>query len=132
MSAATPEQIELAHQHLAVDRMVVDHQHARAARSARASAAGSPAAAGRSKAASGESAGAASSVSVTVKVEPLPGVLSTVTSPSIRCASRRTMERPRPVPPNCRVVEESACANGWNSRARCSSLEPMPVSRPPA
>ena len=39
------------------------------------------------------------------------------------------MERPRPVPPNRRVVEESACANGWNSRARCSSLKPMPVSR---
>ena len=32
------------------------------------------------------------------------------------------------MPPKRRVVEESACANGWNSRARCSSLRPMPVS----
>ena len=44
-------------------------------------------------------------------------------------ARRRTIERPRPVPPKRRVVEESACANGWNRRARCSSSSPMPVSR---
>ena len=33
------------------------------------------------------------------------------------------MERPSPVPPKRRVVDESACANGWNSRARCSSRQ---------
>ena len=82
----------------------------------------------RSVVLSGESAGAACSVSVTVKVEPVPGLLSAVMSPSISCASRRTIERPSPVPPKRRVVERSACANGWNSRARCSASKPMPVS----
>ncbi len=32
------------------------------------------------------------------------------------------------MPPNFRVVDESACANGWNSRLRVSSSMPMPVS----
>ena len=109
--------------------MVVDHQHAEPLASrlpTRPASAPRPAAAAPS---SGESAGAAFSVSVTVKVEPLPGVLSMSTVPSISSVSRRTIERPSPVPPNFRVVEESACANGWNRRARCSSLSPMPVSR---
>src|SRR6516164_495920 len=44
------------------------------------------------------------------------------------CASRWIMERPRPVPPNCRVVELSACTKGWKSRASCSAPIPMPVS----
>ena len=121
------EQAELAHQDLAVDRMIVDHEHARHRRrraAQRIRAAPARPAAGRR----GESAGAARSASVTVKVEPLPGTLSTVTLPPISSASRRTIERPRPVPPKRRVVEESACANGWNSRRRCSSLRPMPVS----
>jgi len=46
-------------------------------------------------------------------------------------ARRRTMDRPRPVPPKRRVVELSACTNGWNSRLRCSSVRPMPVSANP-
>src|SRR5438067_827850 len=82
----------------------------------------------RSVVLSGESAGAACSVRLTVKVDPAPCRLSTVMSPFISCASRRTIERPSPVPPKRRVVEESACANGWNRRARCSSESPMPVS----
>ena len=36
----------------------------------------------------------------------------------ISWASRRTIERPRPVPPKRRVVELSACINGSNKRAR--------------
>ena len=41
----------------------------------------------------------------TVKAEPLPGSLVTVTSPPIMRASLRVMARPRPVPPNrCAVV----------------------------
>jgi hypothetical protein len=67
-------------------------------------------------------------MSRTVKVEPTPCVLSTVMSPFISCARRRTIERPSPVPPKRRVVDESACAKGWNRRARCSSESPMPVS----
>src|SRR5262249_7740178 len=56
----------------------------------------------------GESAGAARNVSVTVKVEPTRGVLSTLACPPISSARRRTIERPRPVPPYCRVVALSA------------------------
>ena len=82
----------------------------------------------RSVVLSGESAGAACSVNVTVKVEPAFGWLSTAMSPFISCARRRTIERPSPVPPKRRVVDESACAKGWNRRARCSSVRPMPVS----
>ena len=32
------------------------------------------------------------------------------------------------MPPKRRVVVLSACTNGWNSRSRCSSVRPMPVS----
>ena len=45
-----PEQLELAHQHLAVDRMIVDHQHAEPLDFARARRPASAAASGRSKA----------------------------------------------------------------------------------
>src|SRR5438132_1760587 len=47
----------------------------------------------------------------TVKTEPLPGSLATLTSPPIMRASLRVMARPRPVPPYCRAVEESAWVN---------------------
>ena len=110
--------------------MVVDHQHAVAGRLAGAVVAAASAA-GRSisgRSISGELAGAAIRVSVTVKVEPAPGVLSTDTSPPISWARRRTIERPRPVPPKRRVVELSAWEKGWNSRACCASFMPMPVS----
>jgi hypothetical protein len=43
-----------------------------------------------------------------VNTEPLPGSLVTVTSPPIMRASLRVMAKPRPVPPYCRAVEESA------------------------
>ena len=44
----------------------------------------------------------------TVKTEPLPGSLVTITSPPIMRESLRVMARPRPVPPYCRAVEVSA------------------------
>ena len=66
--------------------------------------------------------------SVTVKVVPLPGSLSTVMSPPIIWQNFRLIARPRPVPPNLRVVEASACANAWKSRPICSGVMPMPVS----
>src|SRR5262249_54484762 len=47
----------------------------------------------------------------TVKTEPLPGSLATVTSPPIMRASLRAMARPSPVPPYCRTVEESTWVN---------------------
>src|SRR6478609_114635 len=64
----------------------------------------------------------------TVKTEPLPGSLVTVTSPPIMRASLRVMARPSPVPPYCRAVEESAWVNSSNSLACCSGVIPMPVS----
>ena len=39
------------------------------------------------------------------------------------------MVSPSPVPPCLRVVDMSACVNGWNSFADCSGVMPMPVSR---
>src|SRR5262249_15919070 len=53
----------------------------------------------------------------TVKTEPLPGSLVTVTSPPIMRASLRVMAKPRPVPPYCRAVEESAWGTSSNGLA---------------
>ena len=39
------------------------------------------------------------------------------------------MVSPRPVPPCLRVVDMSACVNGWKRRADCSGVIPAPVSR---
>src|SRR5258707_11182063 len=64
----------------------------------------------------------------TVKTEPLPSSLVTVTSPPIMRASLRVMARPRPVPPNRCAVEASAWVNSSNSLARCSGVMPIPVS----
>ena len=47
----------------------------------------------------------------------LPGALSTPISPPISSTSCLEIARPSPVPPYLRVVEPSAWANGWNSRA---------------
>ena len=47
-----------------------------------------------------------------VKVLPPPGVLSTRISPPRSRAISRLIERPRPVPPNLRLVVPSAC---WNA-----------------
>ena len=66
-----------------------------------------------------------------MKVEPSPGLLSTVISPPIMRQKCRLMARPRPVPPYLRVVEASACENSWNSRPICSCVMPIPVSVTP-
>src|SRR6201987_4765690 len=42
--------------------------------------------------------------------------------------SLRVMPKPRPVPPYCRAVDESAWVNSSNSLACCSAVMPMPVS----
>jgi hypothetical protein len=60
--------------------------------------------------------------------DPLPGSLSTVTSPPIIWQNRRVMASPSPVPPYLRVVDASAWAKDWNSFAICSGAMPMPVS----
>ena len=61
-------------------------------------------------------------------VLPTPGSLSSQTWPPISSTSRRQMVSPSPVPPCFRVVDESACMKGWNRRAACSFVMPMPVS----
>jgi len=65
-----------------------------------------------------------------VKVEPSPGVLSTVTSPPIIRANRRLIARPSPVPPYFRVVEASACENASNSLAICAGVIRCRVGHP--
>src|SRR6478609_8522132 len=64
----------------------------------------------------------------TVKVEPFPASLVSVTSPPIMRASLRVIARPRPVPPYCRAVEVSAWVNSSNIFACCSGVMPIPVS----
>ena len=60
---------------------------------------------------------------------PTPASLSAQMLPPIISTSRLLIESPRPVPPNLRVVDVSAWVNAWNSRAACSGVMPMPVSR---
>ena len=66
--------------------------------------------------------------SLIVKTLPSPGTLWTVTSPPIIWQKRRVRARPRPVPPNLRVVEASAWVKSWKSLTILSGLRPMPVS----
>ena len=47
-----------------------------------------------------------------VKALPRPASLVTLISPPIIWQNLRVIVRPRPVPPNCRVVEASAWVNG--------------------
>ena len=56
-------------------------------------------------------------------------MLSTQILPSIISTSRLEIESPSPVPPYFRVVELSAWLNGWNKRAVCSGVMPIPLSR---
>src|SRR5262249_3857926 len=63
-----------------------------------------------------------------VKVEPSPGVLSTVTLPPSIVQKCLVMESPSPVPPKRLVVEASAWLNASNSRPSCSFVMPTPVS----
>ncbi len=65
---------------------------------------------------------------VTVKTLPWPSSLRTAISPPSACANRRLMVRPRPVPPNCRVTELSACTNGSKIDSSFSAGMPMPLS----
>ena len=63
-----------------------------------------------------------------VNVLPLPGVLSTRISPPSSRAISRLIERPRPVPPNLRLVVPSACWNASKISCCLSFGMPMPVS----
>ena len=61
-------------------------------------------------------------------VLPLPGSLSTAISPPISSTSCLLMVRPRPVPPNLRVVDASAWLKALNTFFCCSSVMPIPES----
>jgi hypothetical protein len=50
------------------------------------------------------------------------------TSPPICPMMPALMARPRPVPPNRRVVEASSWMNGWNNSAARARSKPGPVS----
>ena len=62
-------------------------------------------------------------------VVPTPGSLSSPISPPIISTNVLLMVSPSPVPPCLRVVDISACVNGWNNLAHCSRVMPGPVSR---
>ncbi len=74
------------------------------------------------------SASTAASESSKLNALPWPGDDSAASSPPIIETSRREIARPRPVPPNWRVVDVSAWVNGSNSCASCCGAIPMPVS----
>ena len=67
-------------------------------------------------------------MTVNQKVLPTPGSLSTQIRPPISSTSLAEIVRPSPVPPNRRVVEPSACSNGWKIVSSFSAGMPMPVS----
>ena len=74
------------------------------------------------------SRGCAPSTTVNQKVLPTPGLLSTQIRPPMSSTSLAEIVRPRPEPPNRRVVEPSACSNGWKIVSSFSTGMPMPVS----
>ena len=83
---------------------------------------------------SGSAAGAASAVAARCSgasnqnVDPAPGALSKPIDPPIMSTSRLQMARPRPVPPNLRVVAPSAWVKLVKSFGWASSGTPQPVS----
>ena len=64
-----------------------------------------------------------------VIVDPTPISLSISMVAPIKSAKLFTMDRPRPVPPNCRRMKLSPCSNGSKILFRRSAGMPMPVSR---
>ena len=82
-------------------------------------------------AASGSGSGASAATPrsiVNQNVLPRPGSPCAPIVPPMSSTSSRQMLSPRPVPPWVRVVDESACENGSNSRSACSASMPIPVS----
>src|SRR5581483_800776 len=65
----------------------------------------------------GEVVDAAGNGTVTLKVAPSPGALSTAMRPFMRSTMRLEIASPRPVPPYLRVEEPSACSNSRKMRA---------------
>ena len=76
----------------------------------------------------GRSSSGTSSVTVKKNVDPMPGMLSSQMRPPISSISRAEIVRPRPVPPNFRVVDPSACVNAWKIASCLSAGIPIPVS----
>ena len=72
--------------------------------------------------------GSAGAGRVNQNLEPRPTSLLKPIWPPMSSTRRLPIARPRPVPPNSRVVEESACENCWNSIACRSAAMPTPES----
>ena len=72
------------------------------------------------------SCGCKPSLTVNQKVLPTPGSLSTQMRPPISSTSLAEIVSPSPVPPNRRVVDPSACSNGWKIVCTFSAGMPMP------
>ncbi len=62
------------------------------------------------------------------KTDPTPSWLVNPTPPPISSARRRVMARPRPDPPNRRLMAPSAWVKRWNKEACALSAMPMPLS----
>ncbi len=75
------------------------------------------------------SAGAAANCAVKENSLPFPSLLFKLILPPISLTKRAEMERPRPVPPNSRVVEVSACEKASKIFLCLSGAMPIPVSR---
>ncbi len=61
-------------------------------------------------------------------VDPSPGALTSPSLPPMSSTSCRQIASPRPVPPNLRVVDESAWAKARNKRSWSAAAIPMPMS----
>ena len=72
--------------------------------------------------------GSAARGRVNQKLLPRPTSDSTPMDPPWSSTRRRAIARPRPEPPNSRVVPRSACRNSSKMMARASGAMPMPVS----
>ncbi|MNN50417.1 hypothetical protein D3C81_1650020 [compost metagenome] len=63
-----------------------------------------------------------------VKLLPRPNSLTRSICPPINCASLLQTDRPRPVPPNRREMEVSACIKGSNNMSCWALAIPIPES----
>jgi len=59
--------------------------------------------------------------------KPKPGLLFTLIEPPINSINDLLIERPNPVPPYLRVMEESNCEKALNNLSSLSGSIPMPV-----
>src|SRR3977135_2233100 len=76
----------------------------------------------------GASTASMSTGSQTVKTDPLPYSLSTISSPPIKRQNLRLSAKPSPVPPYFLEIDTSAWVKAWNNLETCSGVIPIPES----